>query len=248
MPAFQHITPDTPGYPWTFPTLHKASFPTPGMFFDLSNRRGWFQHWEGFDAFVKAALGSALIMADADPELADANTSIARRLRQVMRTAIVGSDFNAELYACDNENYCGGANPNKPGGTPDVVAVDHMMDRYGLGISWMPRHANNLLRIESGNAPERTTTIHGEVLPGTRARWYPLIWIPAVDLDLLAKEKVLYLLEWPDGTSTHEPPPCVQKLGVYHPTALPGNPGFSQFKRNRTEVPVPATKKKVKSC
>lgn len=234
MPAFQHITPDTPGYPWTFPALHAASFPTPGMFFNLTNRRGWFQHWEGFDAFVKAALGSALIMADMDPELAEANTSVMRKLRQVMRTAIVESDFNAELYACDNENYCGGAHPHKPGGTADVVAVDHMMDRFGLGISWMPRHADNQTRIESNRPPQRTTTIQGEVLPGTRARWYALIWIPAVDLELLAKERMLHLLEWPDGSSTQEPPPCVQKLGIEHPTALPGMPSFDQFRRKRS--------------
>lgn len=225
MVDFATIGPDEPGYPWDFPALHVANYPTPSMFVDLNNRTGWFQHWQGFDVLVRVALGSALLLADMPMDLAEANTSNARRLRQSMRSLILGR-WNAELYSCSNENYCGGTHPQKLGGYGHRAVVGHMMSR-GLGINWMPRHADNLLRMRNDLPAQRTTSIRGEVLPGTLAHSRALLWTPAVDLDALqADPPIIRALVRADGSSTQEPPAVVRELGIDHPLSLPGMPGF----------------------
>lgn len=216
--------PDDSGYPWEEPTLHVANYPTPGMFADLNDRSGLFFPWQGFDAFVRAALASALIRAEVDPATAESRTSHARRLRQQMRVVILSSQWNDELSGCTNENYCGGAHPLKRGGGGKTDVADHVMHN-GRGIAWLPRHANNRERISEGRAPQRTIGLDGEVLPGTVARWYPLVWVPAVVFD----GEGFRFLRWSDGTSTREPPPAIARLGIDNPVSLPGMPGYESL-------------------
>jgi hypothetical protein len=232
---FAPITPDEPGYPWDFPAIHVANYPTPSMFFDLDNRRGWFQAWQGFDALVHAVLASALLLAGLDAEQGDHATSNARRLRQSTRALLTESRWNVELYGCDNENYCCGADPNKRGGALVTTLDRHTMGRVGLGLSWLPRHANNRQRMELGLPPQRTTNLHGEVLPGTVARSRAFLWIPAIDLGGLHEDRpVVRTLVREDGSLMTEPPAAVRELGIDHPTSLPGMPGFAELYKETT--------------
>jgi len=220
---FATITPDESGYPWDYPAFHVNNYPTPGMFLDLNNRDGWFQAWQGYDVLVRAVLASALLLAGLDPEIAEATTSTARRLRQDTRALLVMSSWNVELYGCTNENYCGGSHPDKPGSAGQPAVVNHMMNNRGWGLSWMPRHPNNRLRMELGLPPQRTTSLRGEVLPGAAVRSRACIWIPSIDLDGLHEER-------PSIRALQiEPPDAIAVLGIHHPLALPGMPGFEQF-------------------
>ena len=220
---WSRIDPASDGYPWDVATLHPHNFPTPGMFLDL-DEVGWFNVETGFDGLVRSALGSALAMAGADPNMAVSPTSQGRRLRQEMRKTLF-SRWHLSLYGCSNENYCGGVHPLKPGGEGRRAVVDHMMGPHHRGISWVPRHAKNRELLAQGRAAQRTTDPHGEPLLGAPGSSRPLLWVGAVDLDALAQvEPHIVLLRWQDGTSTREPPSCVRRLGVQDPIALPGMP------------------------
>jgi hypothetical protein len=219
------VDPASDGYPWDLAVLHPRNFPTPGMFIDL-DQPDWFHPDAGFDELVRAALGSALAMAGSDPELASSRTSQGRRLRQEMRCTLF-SRWHRALYGCANENYCCGVHPAKPGGKGRRAVVDHMMGPGGRGLSWVPRHAPNRDLLGAGRPARRTIDARGESLLGSPGFSRPLLWVPAVDLDALARENPqVTTLTWRDGVSTSEPPKVVRDLGVQDPYALPGMPSL----------------------
>lgn len=217
-----------PGYPWTEPTLHHANWPTPGMFLDLNltpSKDG--TSWDpknGFDSMIRAALGSALVMAGNDPGLATSTGTLGKRLRREYRQLITQpGSWNDRIYGQTNANFAGGCQPGLPGfnadrcGGPNNV-VDYMMNDQGRGLNWLPRHANNLERMARGEPAKRTTTLDGQKLsPPNRGNRQMLVWITAVDLDALSPDaEILHVspLRWPDGSSTVNPPPVIQALGI----------------------------------
>lgn len=219
------IDPSTPGYPWPKACLHRQGFPTPGMFVDL-NDRGWFLAEDGFDALVRALLFSALTMSDADTDLANSRTSQARRLRQDVRT-LLWNPWNMGLYGVNNENLCCGVHPEKPGGEGRACVVAHVMDEDGSGICWSPLHASNVSLLASGRAPRRAIDRNGNQLPGAESQLWPLLWAPALDLEVLARPSPeVAAATWPDGSSCTKPPACVAAYGTQDPVALPGMPSL----------------------
>ena len=219
------VDPDTPGYPWEVGALHPHNFPTPGMFVDL-DEPGLFQVESGFDGLVRAALGSAMVMANVDPEVASSRTSQGRQLRQQFR-GLLFSRWHMALYGCSNENYCGGVHPDKPGAQGKRAIVSHVMSARGSGINLLPRHGPNKHLLAHGRAPRRTTDLAGEPLLGAPGTCRPLLWVPAVDLARLASSSPdVVALRWRDGTSTVEPPPVVRRFGAIDPIALPGMPSL----------------------
>jgi hypothetical protein len=215
-----------PGYPWAEPTLHVNNFPTPGMWVDIGNKDGEWNPASGFDSLVRAALGSALAMAGGDVNLASDNSTRAKSLRAGLRNAItyVGG-VNDRTYGQTNANFAGGVAPNKPcvGASATCVngkrsanatPVTYMMNAEDRGLNWLPRHADNISRIPQGLPLKRTTKLDGGKL-GNGGTQQMLLWIPALDLDALAAPvPTIRFLKWADGSSTLNPPPQIQALGV----------------------------------
>ena len=209
------IDPAMPGYPWEAAGLHPFNFPTPGLFWDGEEPTQWLDD-PHFDEVVRAALGSALIMAGADPELATSRTSQGRRLRQQMRRLIIEAPHNDDLYGCTNANYCGGTDPSLPGADGRTHEDLHVLGPKARGINWLARHTHNRERIAQGLSPARSTTQAGEQLldfPGAK----PLLWVPAISLRALAArdpQVTTHGMRWSDERSTLEVPPSVRRLGL----------------------------------
>lgn len=214
-----------PGYPWEVPILHIDNYPTPGMYFDVGNKTGTFDPAKGFDAMVRAALGSALSMAGNDWTIATAegqhpNAELGRQLRRQMRELIIApGGANDLLYGQTNLNFAGGNDPNKSGGNPNKpISGAYVMNSAGRGLNWYPRHANNVERLEAQLSFKRTTRLDGSKLP------YPnsgnsqmLVLIPAVNLEDLGPQNEIPIVRatrYADGSSTIHAPPAVRQLGV----------------------------------
>lgn len=203
-----------PGYPWEEPSLHADNYPTPSTFIQVKYGS---EAVDNLDSLVKAALGSALAMAGMDPSLATGTSSTSKRLRKEMRELISCGAFN-------DGNY-GQTDPVKAGGSSTNT---YMMNVKNRGLNWLPYHADNLSRMAQGLSPKRTTSLAGNRLLGANAgNTQMLVWIPAIDLEALAGPvPVVVPLYWSDGTSTKEPPPIIQKLGVdMSGVNLPGGAG-----------------------
>jgi hypothetical protein len=218
-------TASDPGYPWEEPVLHGQNYPTPAMWVDLNNKNGAFKPSAGFDALVRAALGSALAMAGNDPGIAsaegqDPRAELGRRLRKQMRQLIIAKGYVNDLtYGQTNLNLAGGNDPSAPHGDPNkAMSATHVINDAGRGLSWVPRHADNLGRIQAGQPLKRTTKLDGAKLaPPDSGNRQMIVYIPAVDLDALAPDKAVPVVRattWSDGTSTLDPPPKIQALGV----------------------------------
>ncbi len=222
--SWVYRTSSDPGYPWEEPVLHVENWPTPGMFVDVGNQSGAWDPSQGYDSLVRAVLGSALVMAGNDPSIAtaqgqDPNSSLAQSLRKQVRQAIMHvGGFNDLTYGQTNLNYAGGNDPGKPGGNPNKPkSAAYVMNSAGRGLNWLPRHADQVNEVQAGYPPLRTTTIDGEKLPGVIAHRHMLVWIPAFDVDALGPDQSspsIKFLHWSDGTSTIDPPPQIQALGV----------------------------------
>jgi hypothetical protein len=216
------VTPNDPGYPWSFPAVHFQNYPTPGTFFN-ANITGTFNPASGFDALVRALLGSTLAMAGMDPGIANAegqaqSGALGRRLRRAVREAvIVVGGWNDLCYGQENLNYAGGNDPNAPGGDPSAPrSAAYVLNDRDRGLNWLPRHADNLQLLGEGRPARRTTDLEGESLPPpARGNRQMLVWLPAFDLDALASSpSEIAFGQWPDGSSTINPPPAVASLGV----------------------------------
>lgn len=210
------IDPATPGYPWEVAGLHPANFPTPGLFWDGNETTAWLED-PHFDEVVRAALGSALLMAGGDPELSTSRTSQARRLRQQMRRLIIEATFNDVLYGCTNANYCGGTDPSLPGADGKTHEDLHVLGPNGRGLNWLSRHAHNRERIAQGLSPARATTDEGEPLIDDLRSAKPLLWITPISLKALRGDEPVVTtqgMRWSDGRSMLEAPPPVRALGL----------------------------------
>jgi len=204
------LDPDTPGYPWIDPCTNPINFPTPSQFWDW-NGPFWGEDAPHIDEVVRAYLASGLLLAGCDPELAESSQSQFRRLRQAARRALLSCEWNIELYGTINANYCGGIDPQMPGcrlTRPDKhVLVD------GVGLHCLSFHDDVRAALELGEPPVRTIELEGEIMDDVEADSMPFLWMPAIDLEALARLEVR-LLEWPDGVSTAEPPPLVRNIGI----------------------------------
>lgn len=215
---FKPGTRDDPGYPWEDPKIHVQNWPTPGMFLDLNVDKSWHPS-KGLDSMVRALLGSALTMAGVDDPSGKAESGQPkwRHLKQDIREVLNTINFH-RLYLQSNENYAGGNNPNKPdwNNPNDLQVKNYMMKPNGLGLNWEPRHADNIGFMQQGSSPRRTTSMVGQKLAApNRGDSQMFLWMPAFDLAALALENpVVQFLNWSDGTSTQEPPPVIQALGL----------------------------------
>lgn len=210
------VDPAEAGYPWEAAVLHPANFPTPSMFWDGDEDTRWLED-PHFDEVVRAALGSALLMAGADPEQATSRTSQARRLRQQMRRILIVAPFNDVLYGCTNANYCGGTDPSMPGSEDKEHEDLHVLGPKGRGINWLARHVRIRDRIAQGLSLARGTTQAGEPLLGKTPGARPLLWVPAVSLEALRGSRPRITVDgmrWSDGSSTLEVPPRIRALGI----------------------------------
>lgn len=229
---FRTIEPGTPGYPWNDLCLNPINFPTPGCFWDWGGG-SWMQGVPSLDDVVRAYLGSALIMVDQDPELATHKSSQARRLRQQARSELLSSAWNLGLFACENANYCGGADPKRVGCLPGRTIIDkHMMNERGLGIHCYPYHDDIIRAIEDGRAPVRSIDMNGSRLMGILNIKMPVLWMVPNNPELLAASEPRFSSEgmtWDDGSPCSLPPPIVTNLEIQNPYALPGSPSWREI-------------------
>lgn len=205
-----------PGYPWEEPVMHIENYPTPGMFVDIGNAEGAWKPSNGYDSMVRAYLGSALSMAGGDVSLATSNAG--QELRKAARRAITSvGGFNDLLYGQTNLNYAGGNDPSKNGGDANKPKSGaYVLNARNRGLNWLPRHKDNIQRIQQGQAPKRATRLDGSKLAGANAgNQQMLVYLPALDLEALTKPvPSIKFLTWSDGSSTIDPPPQIVALGV----------------------------------
>lgn len=218
-----HGAGDLDNYPWETPSLHPDNYPTPGVFIDIGNKEGAWDTSEGLDKMMKVLLAQSMAMANlaggnVDVGLAYAQTTKGKNLRRDYRNLIQCSVWNDALYGQTNIVAAGG----KEGGST------HMMNNKGRGLNWYPRHADNLSRMAQGKKPKRTTSASGAKLASPNSgSSQMLLWLPAVDLQALGNPNpVIKPLNWSNGSSTKEPPPMVQDLGIdMSGVGLSGGPG-----------------------
>ncbi len=222
-----------PGYPWEEPVMHVENYPTPGMFVDIGNAEGAWKPSNGYDSMVRAYLGSALSMAGGDVSLATSNAGQA--LRKEARRAITAvGGFNDLVYGQTNLNYAGGNDPTKPGGDANKPkSGQYVLNAKNRGLNWLPRHKDNIQRIQQGLAPKRSTRLDGSKMGGVNAgNQQMLVWLPALNLEALAQAvPSIEFLQWSDGSSTLDPAPQIVGLGVdMTGVDLPGveEPGVGQ--------------------
>jgi hypothetical protein len=213
------------GYPWEDASLERNNYPTPGMFADVGGEGSQEVYDGGTFMVLSAALNSALAMAAAkgyDVSVAQnimskPNTSASRDLRAQMASAVFCSAWNDSLYGREVPQA-------------DKNSADNL---YGwVANKRSPRYANVhndvLGMMALGQTPVRAINLNGEHKPGNNRR-LPVFWIPAINLERLAGPVPTVTtagMTWSDGTSTREPPPSVQRLGVnMNGVSLPGGAG-----------------------
>lgn len=215
---WQLVTSSTPGYPWEFPAMHATNYGTPSTFFNVGG-----PGVNSFDQLVVQVLGSALAMAGGNPQIAsaqgqDENAELGRKLRRQVRKAIVVvGGINDLRYGQTNLNYAGGNDPNKPGGNPNApMSSAYVLNEEGRSLNWLPRHADDITRIQAGEQVRRATRLDGEKLPEPNDGSDQMtLWIAAFDLAaLVGPNPSIRFLKWSDGSSTLHPPPQIQALGV----------------------------------
>jgi len=190
--------PNDPGYPWEQPSLNVDNAAVPGTFIEVGVDSAPVDH----DSLVRDYLTNALAVSGTSPALATGTSSTSKRLRRETRKLFNEIEFHDKAYGQTNSKYAGGE--------------PWMLNNSGRGLNWRPYHANNLERLGSGLPAKRTTTVGGRPLPhpdsGSDAM---LLWLPAVDRSALRGANLsVRPLRWSDGSSTQEPPPAVQRLGV----------------------------------
>lgn len=181
-----------PGYPWEEPSLNIDNGVIPGTFVDL-NRPG---APEDFDALIRAYVENALRTTDKNPALAQGSSTTSKRLRREARKLFNGIQWHDALY------------------THHGAPQEWMLNEHGRALNWERSHSNNSERIAKGQSPKRAIDLFGEMISheGGHAM---LLWVPANDRAALDDRiPTIRPLQWKDGSSTQEPPPVIQKLGV----------------------------------
>lgn len=187
------------GYPWEELTLHVKNYPMPGAFFDANNPQG-AHVFRDYESFLRALLGSALVMADMDTSLA--TSSAGAPLRQALAELQASGEFNDAMYGTTATALVGGRKGLGP---------------HERGINWERRHAPVRDLLTRRVTPYRTTKINGQRLDEyIEANNRPLVWNPAINLDVLRNERRISVdgMQWSDGSSMIEPPPMVTALGI----------------------------------
>lgn len=196
---WSYRTANDEGYPWAASALHAKNYPMPGTFFDANNPQGAYV-FKGTDSFLRALLGSALVMAEMDTSLA--TSSAGAPLRKQLADLQASGEYNDGLYGTSTTSLVGGRRGLGP------------RDR---GINWEPRHAPIRTLIANGQKLYRTTDIKGQRLPAhIEASHRPLVWNPAINLAVLRNERRITVegMHWPDGRSMLDPPSSVSALGI----------------------------------
>jgi len=218
------------GYPWEEPTLEPNNYPTPGMFADVGGD-STFDYSRGPGAMLTAAIYSAIAMAAGQghdtstaKQWMDAGGAKARDLKKQMAIEAWCSKFNDGLYG---RVYQG----DKKDGANAWGWIPN-----GRSPLYLPQHNDVLGQLSLGETPKRAITLtagkyNGKFsghIPG-QGRREPQFWIPAINLAKLGGPKPVITTQgmtWSDGSSTREPPPQVQRLGLdLSGVALPGGPG-----------------------
>jgi hypothetical protein len=225
-------TANDPGYPWEEPVMHVSNWPTPSMFVSTGDQSGSWDPAKGYDSMVRAYLGSALAMAGQDAATIHkyAEGPAGQELRKQARQAIMRvGGFNDRAYGQTNLNYAGGNDPAKPGGNKNKGIIDaYVLNGQGRGLDWRPVHKDNKARIGDGQPPKRAIGLSGNRLAGAnKGSHHMIVWLPAPVLeDLAGEDPQLHFGTWSDGSSTIDPPPQIQALGVdLSGVGLPGVSG-----------------------
>lgn len=103
---------------------------------------------------------------------------------------------------------------------------------HGRVVSLTPQNDAVYDRLADGEAPHRLlnlgqpSDVGTTSLPGGKGSTQPLLWIPALDgaalLDVNRSQQVdADGMEWPDGSSTYNPPPMFADLGIDGAPGLP---------------------------
>jgi hypothetical protein len=196
---WEYRTAQDDGYPWEGLILHAKNYPMPGTFFDADNPQGAYV-FRDTASFLRALLGSALVMAEMDTSLA--TSSPGAPLRKALADLQASGEFNDAMFGTSATELVGGRGGIGP---------------HDRGINWEPRHAPVRELLSRRVTPYRTTKINGQRLEEhIEANHRPLIWNPAINLDVLRNERRISVegMNWPDGSSMIEPPPAVTALGV----------------------------------
>lgn len=212
---FDDVKADTPGYPWEIPSLHHKNYPTPSTFFDL-NVDDAFDPAKGFYKITEAALASAVTMAGGDWQVV--KTPAFKPLREAYRELLMCGEYNDGIF--------GQTDPKKSGAPATQASL--VQNVKGRGPNMLPRQYNNLQRMAEGQSPKRSTRINGNKLAGVQGAHRQMqMWLPAIDLAaLVAPVPSIRPLVWSDGSSTKDPPPVVQALGLdLSGVNLPGGVG-----------------------
>jgi hypothetical protein len=219
--------PTDEGYPWEQPSLERNNYPTPGMFADVGGSKEAFNYDQGPLAVSAAALSSAIAMAadrgydvsTAQSILSNPNTSAARDLKAQMISVLYCSRYNDALY--------GRELPASEKTSADNLygwVANKRSPRYG------PVHNDALRALGMGVPPKRAIGVDGKIKSGGGSdRRSPVFWVPAINLSRLAGPNPIVTtngMSWSDGSSTSEPPPVIQRIGVnMNGVVLPGGPG-----------------------
>jgi hypothetical protein len=187
-----------PGYPWEQPSLDVHNSAVPSTFIEV----GFDDAPSDYDSLIRSYLSNALVLSGGNAALATGTSSTSKRLRRETRQLFNGIEFHDKLYGQTNVRHAGGE--------------PHMLNEQGRGLNWRLYHANNLERLSQGLPAKRTTTTGGRPLPAPHSgRYAMLLWLPAIDQNgLRGSNLTVRPLQWSDGSSTQEPPPIVQQLGV----------------------------------
>lgn len=206
---------DINNYPWNTPGQDRANYPTPGLFADVGGPQV-HDYSAGLSSVAKAALNSAMAMAAAlghnvsyGQTIMKANEAagsgpgaVKRNLMKAMRELMEKSQFNWKTYGTNGTGF-------------NV-------------LSYLPRHNNNLARMKEGLTPKRGIRFDGAHISGQGTR-QPQFWIPGINLQMLAGQNPVVTvagMTYNDGSSTLEPPPSVQRLGVdTSGVSVPPTPG-----------------------
>lgn len=118
-----------------------------------------------------------------------------KHFRKQLANLILTSPFNDALYG------------ERPVGHRSHVGP------HGRTIEVSAKHADNISKIRSGEPLVRTIDSRGRVVMPAESGHLPALWIPLIDLDILAQGSVTTgCYEYEDGSSTMVPPPPIMGL------------------------------------
>lgn len=225
------VDPYDPGYPWEKPALETNNYPTPGTFAATGDESA-FDYSQGIGAMLAAAINSAIAMGAAMGH----DTSTAK----TWMSDVGGEKYRDLVKQAAVETFCSKFNDGLFGRVyqGDKKSSWNLYGWLPNGRSplMLPQHNDVLSQMSIGETPKRAITLTAGTYDGKfsghisgQGRRDPSFWIPAFNLAKLAGPKPAVTtagMTWSDGSSTREPPPIVQRMGLdLSGVALPGGPG-----------------------